>query len=92
MKLVKDGSGRSCDRGESFYLLFLMSVFFEANLPNTMGNTTVGIPQFSYKITPKYICLLYTRTIIMLITNISLNFTIRTSWTWRSLKTIHLPF
>ena len=28
----------------------------------------------------------------MLITNISLNFTIRTSWTWRGLKTIHLPF
>ena len=37
-------------------------------------------------------CLLYTRTIMMLITNISLNFTIRTSWTWRGLKTIHLPF
>ena len=34
-------------------------------------------------------CLLY---IMMLITNISLNFTIRTSWTWRGLKTIHLPF
>ena len=29
---------------------------------------------------------------MMLITNISLNFTIRTSWTWRGLKTIHLPF
>ena len=28
----------------------------------------------------------------MLITNISLNFTIRTSWTWRGLKTTHLPF
>ena len=52
----------------------------------------VGIPQSSSKITPKKICLLYTRTIIMLITNISLNFTIRTSWTWRGLKTIHLPF
>ena len=37
-------------------------------------------------------CLLYTRTIMMLITNISLNFTIRTSWTWRGLKTLHLPF
>ena len=42
----------------------------------------VGIPQSLSKITPKKICLLYTRTIIMLITNISLNFTIRTSWTW----------
>ena len=52
----------------------------------------VRILQFSSKITPKKICLLYTRTIIMLITNISLNFTIRTSWTWRGLKTIHLPF
>ena len=52
----------------------------------------VGIPQFSSKITLKNFCLLYTRTIIMLITNISLNFTIRTSWTWRGLKTIHLPF
>ena len=37
-------------------------------------------------------CLLYARTIMMLITNISLNFTIRTSWTWRGLKTLHLPF
>ena len=46
----------------------------------------VGIPQSSSKITPKKICLLYTRTIIMLITNISLNFTIRTPWTWRSLR------
>ena len=35
----------------------------------------VGIPQFSSKITLKNFCLLYTRTIIMLITNISLNFT-----------------
>ena len=52
----------------------------------------VWIPQFSSKITPKKICVLYTRTIMMLITNISLNFTIRTSWTWRGLKTIHLPF
>ena len=52
----------------------------------------VRILQFSSKITPKKICLLYTRTIIMLITNTSLNFTIRTSWTWRGLKTIHLPF
>ena len=45
----------------------------------------MGIPQFSPKITS---------TIMMLITkmNISLNFTIRTSWTWRGLKTIHLPF
>ena len=51
-----------------------------------------GIPRLSSKITPKRICLLYTRTIMMLITNISLNFTIRTSWTWRGLKTIHLPF
>ena len=36
----------------------------------------------------KKIRLLYTRTT----TNISLNFTIRTSWTWHGLKTIHLPF
>ena len=35
---------------------------------------------------PKKICLLYTETIIMLITNISLNFKIRTPWTWRSLR------
>ena len=76
--------------------LFIFSLWRQSslkrNLPNAMGNTTVGIPQFSSKITPKNICLLYTRTIIMLITNISLNFTIRTSWTWGSLKTIHLPF
>ena len=52
----------------------------------------VGITQFSSKITPKKICLLYTRTIIMLITNNSLNFTIRTFWTGHGLKTIHLPF
>ena len=45
----------------------------------------VGIPQFSSKIA---------WTIMMLITkmNIYLNFTIRTSWTWRGLETVHLPF
>ena len=51
----------------------------------------MGIPQFSSKITPKKF-VSFTQTIMMLITNISLNFTIRTSWTWRGLKTIHLPF
>ena len=30
--------------------------------------------------------------IVFFILYISLNFTIRTSWTWRGLKTIHLPF
>ena len=30
--------------------------------------------------------------IVSFILYISLNFTIRTSWTWRGLKTIHLPF
>ena len=75
-----------------FIFSFWRQSSLKRNLPNTMGNTTVGIPQFSSKITPQNICLLYTRTIIMLITNISSNFTIRTSWTWRGLKTIHLPF
>ena len=51
----------------------------------------MGIPQFSSKITTKKF-VSFTQTIMMLITNISLNFTIRTSWTWRGLKTIHLPF
>ena len=75
-----------------FIFSFWRQSSLKRNLPNTMGNTTVGIPQFSSEITPQNICLLYTRTIIMLITNISSNFTIRTSWTWRGLKTIHLPF
>ena len=30
--------------------------------------------------------------IVFFILYISLNFTIRMSWTWRGLKTIHLPF
>ena len=30
--------------------------------------------------------------IVFFILYISLNFTIRASWTWRGLKTIHLPF
>ena len=56
------------------------------------GVQVVGIPQFSSKLLQKIIVSIYTRTIIMLITNISLNFTIPTSWTWRGLNTIHLPF
>ena len=51
----------------------------------------MGIPQFSSKITPKNF-FSFTRTMMMLVTNISLNFTIRTSCTGRGLKTIHLPF
>ena len=32
------------------------------------------------------------KKIVFFILYISLNFTNRTSWTWRGLKTIHLPF
>ena len=53
-------------------------------IPNSFATlfATCDISDFQFrlscKITPKKICLLYTRTIMMLITNITLNFTIRT--------------
>ena len=51
----------------------------------------MGIPQFSSKITPtKIVSFILEQSWCWM--NISLNFTIRASWTWRGLKTIHLPF
>ena len=60
MKLVKDGSRRRCDRGESFYLLFLTSVFFEAKFTQYYGeyycgNSTIFIRNYPTKyLSPLY--------------------------------------
>ena len=45
----------------------------------------VGIPILDFH--PKFL----PTKIVFFILYISLNFTIRASWTWRGLKTIHLP-